>query len=133
MKVAIIGSRKYENVRKIQNLVTSLKQKFGTELTIISGGCGQGADKYARKYAIQFGIAYKEFNPAFTQKNLYSAMTESYYGKTYHVSQFHHRNGLVAKECDVMIALIPEDEKASGSMSAVKAAKKLNKNVTIIT
>ena len=133
MKVAIIGSRQYENTRKIKNTLTELKQKFGNDLIIISGGAKDGADKFARKFALEFGIKYKEFNPAHTPKNLYSAMSDNYYNKPYHVSQFHHRNMLIAKDCDVMMAFIPNGVNSNGSISAIKNAKKLKKPVTIIT
>jgi len=133
MKVAIIGSRGYENVRKIKDTLFQLKQKFGDTLIIISGGAKNGADLYARKYALEFGIRYREFNPAHTIKNLYSAMSDLYYEKPYHVSQFHHRNMLIARDCDVMIAFIPNGTSSKGSMSAIKQAKKLNKPVTIIS
>ena len=133
MKVAIIGSREYENTRKIKDALFQLKQKFGDDLIVISGGAQYGADKFARKYALEFGIKYKEFNPAHTTKNLYSAMSDNYYDKPYHVSQFHHRNMLIARDCDVMMAFIPNGVNSNGSMSAIKSAKKLNKPVTIIT
>lgn len=133
MKVAVIGSRQYENVRKIKDTLTNLRQKFGDELVIISGGAKDGADKYARKYALEFGIRYKEFNPAHTPRNLYSAMSDEYYGKPYHVSQFHHRNQLLARDCDVMIAFIPQGVKSDGSLSAIKSAEKYNKKVVIIS
>ena len=133
MKVAIIGSRMYENTRKIKDTLFQLKQKFGDDLIIISGGAKDGADKFARKFALEFGIKYKEFNPAHTVKNLYSAMSDNYYNKTYHVSQFHHRNMLIARDCDVMMAFIPEGCNSNGSISAIKNAKKLKKPVTIIT
>lgn len=133
MKVAIIGSRQYENVRKIKDMLFELRTKFGDDLTIISGGCKDGADKYARKYALEFGIKYKEFNPAHTPRNLYSAMSDEYYGKPYHVSQFHHRNQLIARDCDIMIAFIPKDTKSDGSVSAIKSAEKQNKKVVIIS
>jgi len=133
MKVAIIGSRMYENTRKMKDTLFQLKRKFGDKLIIISGGAKDGADKFARKYALEFGIKYKEFNPAHTIKNLYSAMSETYYEKPYHVSQFHHRNMLIARDCDVMIAFIAIGDDSNGSMSAIKQAKKLNKPVTIIT
>jgi len=132
MKVALIGSRDYANIRRIKDTLFQLKQKFKTDLIVISGGAKYGADKFARKYALEFGIRYKEFNPAHTTKNLYSAMSDDYYGKPYHVSQFHHRNMLIARDCDVMIAFISEQESSNGSMSALKKAKKLNKPVTII-
>ena len=133
MKVAIIGSREYENIRKIKDTLFQLKQKFGNDLIIVSGGAQHGADKFARKYALEFGIKYKEFNPAHTTKNLYSAMSDNYYEKPYHVSQFHHRNLLIARDCDVMMAFIPNGDSSNGSMSAIKNAKKLNKRVTIIS
>ena len=133
MKVAIIGSRMYENTRKMKDTLFQLKRKFGDKLIIISGGAKDGADKFARKYALEFGIKYKEFNPAHTIKNLYSAMSETYYEKPYHVSQFHHRNMLIARDCDVMIAFIAIGDDSNGSMSAIKQAKKLNKPVTIVT
>lgn len=133
MKVAMIGSRRYENKRKIKETLTNLRRRFGDELIIISGGAHDGADKYARKFAIEFGISYREFNPAHTPKNLYSAMTESYYDKPYHASQFHHRNYLIAQDCDVMMAFIPYDQRSPGSESAIKAAKRLGKKVIIIT
>ena len=133
MKVAIIGSRMYENTRKIKDALFQLKQKFGDNLIIVSGGAKDGADKFARKYALEFGIKYKEFNPAHTTKNLYSAMSDNYYNKVYHVSQFHHRNMLIARDCDVMMAFIPNGADSKGSMSAIKRAKKLNKKVTIIS
>ena len=133
MKVAIIGSRMYENTRKMKDTLFQLKRKFGDKLIIISGGAKDGADKFARKYALEFGIKYKEFNPAHTIKNLYSAMSETYYEKPYHVSQFHHRNMLIARDCDVMIAFIAIGDDSTGSMSAIKQAKKLNKPVTIVS
>ena len=134
MKIAIVGSREYENVRKVKNLLTDLRRKFGDKLIIISGGAKQGADKYVKKYALEFGIKYKEFNPAHTVHNLYSAMSEGYYGRPYHVSQFHHRNMLIAKDCNYMIALIPNHATAyHGSESAIKQAIKLDKKVVIIT
>ena len=122
MKVAMIGSREYENTRKIKDALFQLKQKFGDALIVISGGAQYGADKFVRKFALEFGIKYKEFNPAHTTKNLYSAMSDNYYNKTYHVSQFHHRN-----------MFIPNGAVPNGSESAIKSTKKLNKPVTIIT
>ena len=133
MKVAIIGSRDYQNIRKIKDTLFQLKQKFGDKLIIVSGGAKHGADKFARKYALEFGMRYREFNPAHTTKNLYSAMSDDYYEKPYHVSQFHHRNMLIARDCDVMMAFIGQQDSSNGSMSAIKQAKKLNKPVTIIS
>lgn len=133
MKVAIVGSRHYENTRKIRDLLTGLKKKFGDELTIISGGSRDGADQYVKKYALEFGLRYEEYNPAYTPHNLYSAMPVEYYGRPYHVSQYHHRNMLIAKACDKMIALVPSNMLSEGTESAIQNAKKFNKPVVILT
>ena len=133
MKVAIIGSREYENTRKVKDALFQLKEKFGDVLIVMSGGAQYGADKFVRKFALEFGIKYQEYNPAHTTKNLYSAMSDNYYNKPYHVSQFHHRNMLIAKACDVMMAFIPNEGDSNGCIGAIKTAKKLKKPVTIIT
>lgn len=131
MRIAIIGSRTYENKRKIKEMMYKLKQTFGENLEIVSGGSQNGTDKYARKFSLEMGIKYVEFNPAHTSKNLYSALPESYYSKPYHVSQLFHRNELIAKYCDKMIAFRSEG-KSSGTDHAINMAVKHNKPVVII-
>jgi predicted Rossmann fold nucleotide-binding protein DprA/Smf involved in DNA uptake len=132
VKIAIVGSREYENKTKIREMIFKLKQTFGDKLEIVSGGALQGADKYAKKYALEMGVNYKEFNPAHTNKNLYSGMPESYYGKPYHVSQLFHRNEIIAKYSDKMIAFIDSTVTSNGSKHAVSMAQKHKKPVVIV-
>jgi hypothetical protein len=132
VKIAIIGSRTYENKTKIRDMIFKLKQTFGNKLEIVSGGALQGADKYAKKYALELGVDYKEFNPAHTNKNLYSGMPESYYGKPYHVSQLFHRNSLIVQYSDKIIAFRSEG-KSSGTDHAIKEAVKIKKPYVIIS
>lgn len=132
VKIAIIGSRTYENKKKIRDMIYRLKQTFGDKLIIVSGGALNGADRYAKKFSVEMGVSYREFNPAHTTKNLYSAMPESYYGKPYHVSQLFHRNELIAKYCDKMIAFIDNTVPSKGSKHAVNMAQKHSKPVVII-
>ena len=110
LKVAIIGSRKYENRQKIKQFVFHLKNKYGTDTTIISGGCAQGADKYAKKYALELGLQY---------------------GKPYKVSNFFKRNKQIAIFSDVIVAFIPELDPANGSRYTLKVGVKLNKKTII--
>ena len=39
MRVAIVGSRRYENKKKIKDFIFKLKQKHGDKTIIVSGGC----------------------------------------------------------------------------------------------
>ena len=131
IKVAIIGSRTYENKTKIRDMIFLLKKTFGSKVEIVSGGAQNGADKYARKYAIELGLNYKEFNPAHTVKNLYSAMPDSYYSKPYHVSQLFHRNSLIAQYCDKAI-VFRSAGKSNGTDHFMKEADKYKKSYVIV-
>ena len=134
IRIGIVGSREYENRRKIKDTIYKLNQKFGIgNVEIVSGGCPHGADKYAKKYALELECHYKEFNPSHTQKNFYSAMPEAFYDKRYHVQNFFHRNKFIAKYVDYLFAFIPEGIDSKGTMHTVKQAKTLGKNVIIIT
>ena len=55
MKIGIVGSRRYENKKKIKDFIFKLKQEHGIDTIIVSGGCRDGADRYAKKYALELG------------------------------------------------------------------------------
>ena len=132
MKVAIVGSRRYENKKKIKDFIFKLKNEYGTDTIIVSGGCKQGADKYAKKYALELGLQYEEYPPFHEVHNLYCTIPESRYGKPYSVKYFHARNKIIAGTSDVVVAFIPNGEKSSGTESTINYAKKFDKKVIII-
>ena len=76
MKVAIVGSRRYENKKKIKDFIFKLKQQYGIDTIVVSGGCKQGADKYAKKYALELGLQYEEYPPFHEVHNLYCSLPE---------------------------------------------------------
>ena len=104
-------------------------------MIIISGGCPNGADFMAKKYALEFECYYREYNPSHTSKTLYSAMNEGFYNKKYTPKNFFHRNKLLANGIDYLIAFVPQDEKASGTMHAISEAKKRidDKKIVVIS
>ena len=103
MNIAIIGSPKYDNVRTIRDFLFSIKQKMGTDVNIITRGNKDGCEKWVRKYALEFGFRYTEFNPAHTTRNLYSGMTDEYYDKPFHPTQRLHQYDCVVKHSDKII------------------------------
>ena len=100
MKVAVIGNKDWQNKRKVQETLRRLKTQFD-EVQVIGAGGSEGANNMVRKYALEFGMNYKEYNPSYSGYNLYSAMPKTYYGKSYHFSQLHHRMKLIAENCDL--------------------------------
>ena len=132
MKIGIVGSRRYENKKKIKDFIFKLKQEHGTDTIIVSGGCKQRADKYAKKYALELGLQYEEYPPFHDVHNLYCTMPESRYGRPYSIKYFHARNKIIAGTSDIIVAFIPEGIESDGTFSTLKYAKKFDKKRIII-
>ena len=132
MKIAIVGSRRYENKRKIKEFIFKLKNEYGTDTIIVSGGCKQGADRYAKKYALELGLQYEEYPPFHEVHNLYCPLPENCYGKSYNVKYFFARNKQIAKISDYVVGFIPDSVTSNGTNSTLKYAKKFNKKTIII-
>ena len=131
-RVAVIGNTGWQNRRKVQDTLQQLKHRFGNELVVIGAGGQEGANSMVRKYALEFGITYEEYNPSFSGYNMYSAMPESYYGKSYHFSQLHHRMKLIAERCDYMMIMTNEDALDPVLKTAYTNINKLKKPVVIL-
>jgi hypothetical protein len=112
VKIAIVGSRRYENKKKIKDFIFKLKNEYGENTIIVSGGCKTGADKYAKKYALELGLMYEEYPPFHEPYNLYCTMPES---------------------SDFIVAFISEGVQSDGTFSTLDYAKKLNKKRIIIS
>ena len=132
MKVAIVGSRRYENKRKIKEFIFKLKEEYGTDTIIVSGGCKQGADRYAKKYSLELGLQYEEYPPFHEVHNMYCTLPSSRYGKPYSMKYFFARNKIIAGTSDFIVGFIPEGVEGRGTMNTIGYAKKLNKKYIII-
>ncbi len=132
MRVAIVGSREYTNKRRIQEFIFKLKEKYGDELEIVSGGQKDGADGYAKKYALEFDTKYAEFPPAHYQYNQHCVLESYKYGRRYAVWNYHNRNKQIAEYSDKIAAFIPKNHISKGTMSTIKEAIKKQKKYVII-
>ena len=132
MKIGIVGSRRYENKKKIKDFIFKLKEEHGTGTIIVSGGCKDGADKYAKKYALELGLQYEEYPPFHEGHNLYCTIPSHRYGQPYSVKNFFARNKIIAGICDMIIGFIPEGIEARGTLSTIKYAEKFGKKTIII-
>jgi hypothetical protein len=112
MKVALIGSERYETRGELKEMLFKLKQKYADDLIIISRGNQDGIEKWVRKFSLEMGIKYIEYNPAHTPMNLYSGMTEEYYEKPFHPTQKLHQYDTIVWNADKIIYFgeIPRSE-----------------------
>ena len=127
MRVGIVGSRKYTNKNNIRDFVFRLKEEFGDDVEIVSGGCKFGADKYAKKYALEFDMKYVEFPAVHESYNIHCILPKFKYGKPYAVWHFFERNKEIAKYSDKIIAFIPDGIKSNGTLNTIEHAQKMKK------
>ena len=66
IRVGIVGSRKYENRKKIKEFIFKLKTDKGADTIIVSGGCKTGVTDTLRNMVLSWDYNIKSF-PHFTR------------------------------------------------------------------
>ena len=132
IKIGMTGSSRYENKIQIKETIFKLKQTFGNTLVIVSSGKTNGADKYIKKYALEFECKYKEFNPAHTKKNIHSVLTEGFYDKPYSPRNFFISNALMIKYIDYMIVFVEKGKGDKGIDSIISETQRKGKKLVIL-
>ena len=132
MKIAIIGSRTYTNKTQIKNFMFRLKMEH-PNVEVVSGGAKDGADKYAKKFALEFKIPYSEFPPQHQPHNMHCVMEAYNYGKPYNVGYYHKRNKDLVKYSDKVVAFCKEGIITNGTKSALEYCKIINKKFVILS
>ena len=132
IKIGIVGSRKYTDKRRIKDLIFEIKEKYGDGVEIVSGGQRDGADGFAKKYALEFDMSYVEFPPSHYNHNKHCILPRGEYNKPYYVSNYFKRNKQIAEYSNIIVAFIPEGLESRGTMDTIRHAEKLKKLVKII-
>ena len=128
IKIGIVGSRGYTDKKK----VFKIKTKYGDEVEIVSGGQRDGADGYAKKFALEFDMNYVEFPPSHYSHNMHCKLSVNNYSKPYYISNYFKRNKQIAEYCNIIIAFIPTGVESRGTMDTIRHAEKEKKMVKII-
>ena len=132
IRVGIVGSRKYTNKKKVKDLIFELKQKPDTDVEIVSGGQRDGADGYAKKFALELDMKYVEFPPSHYNWNMHCKLSATEYNTQYYVTNYFKRNKQIAEYSDIIVAFIPEGVESRGTMNTIEHAKKQKKLIQII-
>ena len=132
IKIGIVGSRSYTDRRKVKDLIFNIKEKYGDDVEIVSGGQPKGADGLAKKYALEFNLKYVEFPPSHYSHNMHCILPVGEYNKPYYVSNFFKRNKQIAEYSNIIVAFIPDGVESRGTMDTVGHAEKLKKLIKII-
>ena len=132
IKIGIVCSRSYTDKKKVKDLIFEIKEKYGDEVEIVSGGQPKGADGLAKKYALEFNLKYVEFPPSHYSHNMHCKLPATQYNKPYYVSNFFKRNKQIAEYSNIIVAFIPDGVESRGTMDTVGHAEKLKKLIKII-
>lgn len=133
-KIAIIGPKNcYTKRTKIKEALFKIKQSDPTNTIIISGGNEEGIERDVKDVALDFGLKYEEFNPAFTKHNSYSKAWKGYYGKKYHYTFIIDRYNKLLKYADAVVVGFDDNSEIDPIyQQLVKEAQKKNKIITFI-
>lgn len=111
MKIAVIGSRSFDDYPKMKKVLDSLKDKI---TGIVSGGA-KGADSLAEKWASENDVPIVIFFPNWDKYGKKAAMI---------------RNKLIIDECDQVVAFW--DGKSPGTRNSLSIARIQNKKYFIV-
>ena len=101
-------------------------------MEIVSGGQRDGADGFAKKYALEFGLKYVEFPPSHYSWNMHCKLPATEYKKPYYVSNYFKRNKQIAEYSDIIVAFIQPGVESRGTLDTINHAEKKKKLVKII-
>lgn len=131
MKIGITGTKTFENKTKIKSFMFKLKE-YSDDVTVIGLGEKDGADKYIKRYALEFGYTYKEANPPHTPQNLYSLLSEQHYNKPYSPKNFFTRNKIYAQYVEKCVVFDDTNLRDSKIVAIVNAMTKARKRTVLI-
>lgn len=132
MKLAIIGSRNFNNYDLLKSTITKyFSNPNGYTFNMIVSGGTLGADSLAIKYAKEYLIDWKEFPAEWYNLDLLPCKIKlDKNGKKYNCLAGFNRNSSIIKESDLILAFW--DGKSKGTQDSLKKAKESKKPTFII-
>lgn len=118
MKVAIIGSRSFNDKLIFKNIVNRMFLKIGFPKKIISGGAS-GTDSLARAFALENNYAFEELLPEFL--NFPPGIKD--------FETPHARNTLIVENSDILIVFW--DMKSTGTLNTINRGMERDKKIYI--
>ena len=120
--IGIVGSRRRDTVEDYRQCEKTFLEIYEEGDSIVSGGCSEGADRFAVLFRDKFNIPLEEHLPDLPSKgSQYYEFVKAYYA----------RNTLIAQDCDILLAMVAPDRKG-GTEDTIKKVKKLGKSIVMV-
>jgi len=128
--IGVVGSRRrnsYSDIKKIYDELDKRVEEYGIgNITLVSGGCNRGGDRFAEWYQNDAGLP----NPMvihYPDKTnpVYLGMVKQNHRAAYAIIAY-ERNTLIARDSDELIALVASDRKG-GTEDTIRKYLKFGK------
>lgn len=116
MKVGVIGSRRRNTKEDYALVLDAFRSVNVGEVSIVSGGCPLGGDRFAEQIAANLRIPIKIFPADW---------------RTYGPGAGFRRNGDIAAESDILIACVSKD-RTGGTEDTIRKFKRLKPEGRVI-
>ena len=126
MKVAVIGSRSFDNYSLLKKVIN----KYAKQATTIVSGGAKGADTLAERYAQEFNLEKIIFLADWENIQVEPCIIRNNNKGPYNAMAGHNRNTKIVESSDVVIAFW--DFKSKGTKDSLKKAHKMGKKTIII-
>jgi hypothetical protein len=120
--IGIVGSRRRDAEADYILVRDKFLEVYEYGDTIVSGGCKQGADRFAELFALWYKIPITIHRPE---------PVPSGSPRWAHTKANYARNTLIAQDSDILIACVSEDRKG-GTENTIKSFKKIHPKNTVI-
>jgi len=114
--IGIVGSRRRDEFTDNVKCLNAVKELYQKDDRFVSGGCPKGADRFAESIAKRYGATITIHYPDWDS-----------YGNTAALE----RNTLIARDCDVLIAVVAPDGKG-GTEDTIRKATKMGKQIVLV-
>lgn len=114
--IGIVGTRSRDTVSDYNLCYKAFKEIYQTGDIIVSGGCPKGGDRFANVIAKKLGLTIITHYPDWDGVGKSAGFA---------------RNGKIAKDADILIAVVAKDRKG-GTEDTITKAQKLGKEVVLV-
>lgn len=116
-RIGIVGSRRRDTPKDFEQCEKAFLEIYKEGDELVSGGCSRGGDKFceilARKYQVPIKIYYAQWDKL---------------GKGAGFA----RNADIAKDSDILIAVVADD-RTGGAEDTIRKAARMNKSMVILS
>lgn len=125
--IGIVGSRRRNSFEDNDLVIDTLESIYDDGDVMVSGGCKQGADSFAKDIHLNTNgaVALIEFLPD-SQKREFLISEKRVPPRAAHAIVNYERNTLIAEQSDILIACVAPDRKG-GTEDTIKKFLKKNK------